>query len=77
MHNVALNSNNLSNYYQTQRAFEYMITFNTSSEFDNDFLQVEIYNEYRRNNSKIEWWHHIFGLSGTLISIFGILGKFF
>ncbi len=46
-------------------------------EIDNDYFQHEIYYEVRRNNSKTETWHHFFGVFGTLISIFGILGNLF
>ncbi len=46
-----------------------------SLEIDNDFFQHEIYYEVRRNNAKIEVWHHFFGVFGTLFALFGILGK--
>ena len=49
----------------------------TFIEIDNDYSQHEIYNEIRRNNSKIESWHYFFGVFGISISIFGILGKLF
>lgn len=47
------------------------------TEIDNDYVQYQIYNEVRRNNSFIELWRHIFGISGCLISLFGIFGNEF
>jgi hypothetical protein len=44
-------------------------------DIDNDFFQHEIYYEVRRNNSNTESWHHFFGVFGTLLSLFGILGR--
>jgi hypothetical protein len=56
-----------------------MAAHNASGAFlldiDNDYFQHEIYYEVRRNNSKTETWHHFFGVFGTLISLFGMLGK--
>lgn len=57
-----------------------LMTINSSStnmtiEIDNDYLQHQIYNEVRRNNSNLETWHHVFGVFGSLISVFGIIGE--
>lgn len=55
-----------------------MLVVNESAivfEIDNDYLQNQIYNEVRRNNSFLELWRHVFGILGCLISLFGIVGK--
>ena len=44
------------------------------NEFDNDYYQQQIYQEVRQNNSVIETWRHYFGVSGSIISLFGIIG---
>lgn len=59
--------------------YDYMTTLdlNDSSAtlgFNNDYVQNMIYNEVRRNNSFTEFWGHVFGVSGCLISVFGIIG---
>ena len=44
------------------------------SEFDNDYFQQQIYQEVRQNNSAIETWRHILGVTGSVISLFGVFG---
>ena len=44
------------------------------SEFDNDYFQQQIYQEVRQNNSALETWHHILGVTGSIISVFGVFG---
>jgi hypothetical protein len=44
------------------------------SEFDNDYFQQQIYQEVRQNNSAIETWHHILGVTGSIVSVFGVFG---
>ena len=44
------------------------------SEFDNDYFQQQIYQEVRQNNSAIETFRHFLGVTGSIISLFGIFG---
>jgi hypothetical protein len=50
------------------------LNFTNLTEIDNEYFQHQIYNEVRRNNSNLETWRHVFGVFGSLISVFGIMG---
>lgn len=42
-----------------------------------DFHQIDIYNEMKEQNRLIESYRHLFGILGSLVSVFGIFGKIF
>jgi hypothetical protein len=44
-------------------------------DIDNDYEQSMIYTEWRKNSSEIESWHHALAITGSIVSIFGIVGK--
>jgi hypothetical protein len=43
---------------------------NNRTSLDNDYYQLQIYTEVKRNNSSIELWHHYLSLFSILIGIF-------
>ena len=43
--------------------------------FENDYHQISIYNEMKQQNKLIETYRHIFGVIGTIFSVFGIFGE--
>lgn len=47
----------------------------SENELFDDFEQQFIYTEWRKNNSEIEIWHHMLGISGCVVSVIGIIGK--
>ena len=51
-------------------------TFENGSLEDVD-IHFQIMNEIKTNNSRIETFHHVLSVSGSLISLFGILGMNF
>ena len=44
--------------------------------FENDYHQINIFNEMKQQNKVIETCRHIFGVIGTIFSVFGIFGEF-
>jgi hypothetical protein len=42
-----------------------------------EFHQLSIYNEVREINQRAETYRHILSVLGSILSLFGIIGKYF
>lgn len=42
-----------------------------------EFHQLNIYNEVREKNQRAETYRHILSVLGSILSLFGIIGKYF
>lgn len=60
----------------SQELLDELVNMSSSLEdIYNDYSQHDIYREMRRNSSTVEFWHHLFGILGAVVSVFGILGN--